>query len=78
MALCLKLIMTSSLALQTHPKRVGDYALTGQKIGEGSFGSVFLGYDPQGHRLAVKVVDRAKLTGNICSLLRTQCGLLAQ
>lgn len=57
--------MIKSEALHTPSKRIDDYVLTSQKIGKGSFGSVFIGYDAQGQKLAVKVVNRTRLTGTL-------------
>lgn len=61
--------MMNSLVFQCPPKSVDHFVITGEKIGEGCFGSVYLGYDTlhNNQRVAVKVIERAKLTGTICS-----------
>jgi hypothetical protein len=65
----------NSQQVQSSPKRIANYLLSHEKIGEGSFGSVFLGYDTtnNNHTVAIKVINRAKLTGTIITKYRTQC-----
>lgn len=41
-------------------KRIGDYTLN-QEIGRGQFGIVYLGEDPTGKRVAIKVIQYARL-----------------
>jgi serine/threonine protein kinase len=45
-------------ALDSVPRNIGPYRLV-EKIGEGGMGVVYLGADPEGHRVAVKVLGPA-------------------
>ena len=45
-------------ALDSVPRKIGPYRLV-EKIGEGGMGVVYLGADPEGHRVAVKVLGAA-------------------
>lgn len=44
-------------------KRIGDFKITEEVLGKGSFSTVYTAYDHFHNRLAVKVIHIAKLTG---------------
>lgn len=58
-------------------KKIDNFIITNQKLGEGSFGSVYRGYlsDDKAQLLAVKQIEIKKLKGDL-KLLKRELDLL--
>ncbi len=46
-------------------KRIGDYHITNQLLGQGSFSQVYLAYSDQNQKVAVKIIPRDNIKGNL-------------
>lgn len=46
-------------------KRVGEYFITEEVLGRGAFSTVYSGYSLANRKLAVKVIPRHNIRGNI-------------
>lgn len=47
----------------TKEKIIQEYRVSDVKIGEGAFGSVYLGSSESGEKLAVKIISREQIDG---------------
>lgn len=47
-------------------KRIGEYHITNQLLGQGSFSQVYLGYSDQSQKVAVKIIPRDNIEGTYC------------
>lgn len=53
-------------------KVIQGYRVSDVKVGEGAFGSVYLGYAENGERLAVKIISREQIDGTK-SVIQAEC-----